>query len=70
MEPLIARKEGWNQRGVYDDPKLTEIAKMYKELGFEVKIKSFKPEHVPGCRECMKSSGDKFKVLFTKKIGS
>ena len=59
---------GWDQRGVYDEPKLIEIAKMYEELGFKVKIEPFKAELVQGCSDCMRSSPDRYKVLYTKKI--
>jgi hypothetical protein len=52
---LIGQIKGWDQRGIYDEPRLGEIAKMYKELGFEIKIEPIKPELVPGCSDCMKS---------------
>ncbi len=70
MDLLKGQIKGWDQRGIYDEPKLSEIAEMYKELGFEIKIEPIKPELVKGCSECMKSSPCNYKVLYTKKIDS
>lgn len=75
MEPLETRINGWEKRGIYDDPKLTQIVKMYKEIGFSVKVEPFKPGIESGiepgieteCTECIKENPDKYKVLYTKK---
>lgn len=67
MDALEARIKGWERRGIYDDPKLTELSKTYKELGFTVRLEPFKPEMETGCTECIKENPDKYKVLYTKK---
>ena len=67
MNILKARIKAWERRGVYDDPRLTELSKMYEELGFTVKLEPVKPEMEAGCTECIKDNPDKYKVLYTKK---
>ena len=67
MDKLETRIKGWKKRGIYDDPKLTQIVKMYEEIGFSVKIEPFKPDMETGCTECIKENPDKYKVLYTKK---
>ena len=64
---LEAQIKGWERRGIYDDPRLTQISKMYEELGFIVKIEPVRPEIEAGCIECIKENPDKYKVLYTKK---
>ena len=63
-----ASLKGWTRRGIYDDPRLTQILKMYEEIGFSVKLEPLRPELEPGCTECIKQNPDKYKVLYTKKI--
>ena len=70
MDTLEARIKGWDRRGVYDDPRLTQISKMYEELGFIVRLDPFSPELEAGCSECIKGNPNKYKVLYTKKKDS
>ena len=67
MDGGQARIKGWTRRGIYDDPRLTEILTMYEDLGFAVKLEPFRPELEPGCNECIKQDPAKFRVLYTKK---
>ncbi len=59
--------EGWENRGTFDDPRLSEIVEMYGEIGFEVRLEPFCPESETGCAECMKAESDKFKVVYTRR---
>lgn len=66
-EELI--KMGWEKRGVYDEPRLSEICDFYKELGFDVLVLPYKGDYDRGCGLCYdadRKSG--FKIVFTKKI--
>ncbi len=63
---MEAQIKGWQLRGVYDDPKLTEISKIYEELGFIIKLVPFNPGLVSGCTKCIMESPDKYKILYTK----
>ena len=65
-EQELAR-EGWAKRVTYDDPRLTEIAQIYKDLGFEVHLEPFDPDTEPGCVECMRCTPDRYKTIYTRK---
>ncbi len=69
MDELETRSEEWVRRGIYDDPKLSQIINMYEEIGFTVRVEPFKPGMEPGCIECIKENPDKYKVLYTKRNG-
>ncbi|MFH1153975.1 MAG: hypothetical protein V1793_09165 [Pseudomonadota bacterium] len=61
-----SQEMGWKKRGIYDEPKLSEIAAMYKELGFQVRLEPLDLlNQTTGCSECMKSSPDRYRVLYT-----
>jgi len=60
-------KEGWEKRATIDEPRLSELVKMYEELGFEVIIEPFIPDEEPGCSECMKTSPQRYRTIYTRK---
>ncbi len=66
-----AQSIGWSYRGIFDDPRLTEMANLYEALGFMVRITPV-PAFFPGkgCDRCFKETPKKFKALYTKKIDS
>lgn len=68
MDTLEPQVKGWERRGIYAEPKLTQISEMYEELGFLVMLKPFNPEIEAGCTECIKENPDEYKVLYTKKM--
>jgi len=70
MDVIESQIKGWERRGIYDDPKLTQILKMYEEIGFVVRLEPFRPDMEAGCTECIKENPDKYKVLYTKKSDS
>ncbi|WP_457553589.1 hypothetical protein [Desulfobacula sp.] len=67
MDILEARINGWERRGIYDDSQLTRISEMYEELGFVVRLESFRPGIEAGCTECIKESPNRYKVIYTQK---
>lgn len=68
MEPLEAHLNGWTLRGVYDEPRLTELIQLYEDLGFSVSLENRLPRD--RCSACMKNQPDRYRVLYTKKIDS
>jgi hypothetical protein len=64
-EKLI--KEGWQKQTTYDDPRLSEMVKMYKEIGFEVHLEPFNAENESGCSGCMQLMPDLFKTIYTRR---
>ncbi len=66
-EKLI--KEGWRKQATYDDPRLSEMVKMYEEIGLEVHLEPFNAENESRCTGCMQLNPDLFKTIFTRRKG-
>ena len=60
-------KEGWKKQVTYDEPRLSEIVEVYREIGYEVHLEPYVPEENPGCTECMKLTPEKFLTIYTRK---
>ena len=63
-DPL--KKEGWQRRSILDEPRLSEVVKMYEDVGLEVLVTDFNPEHANGCKTCLECQPGKFKVVYTR----
>lgn len=66
LKDVLCRK-GWEYKGVFDEPKLSELVEMYEEIGFDVRLEAFNPDEESGCTECMKTAADRFRMIFTKR---
>jgi hypothetical protein len=64
-EKLI--KEGWQKQATYDDPRLSEMAEMYQEIGLEIHLEPFNAENETGCTGCMQLMPDLFKTIYTRR---
>jgi multimeric flavodoxin WrbA len=64
-EKLI--REGWEKQATYDNPRLTEMVEMYKEIGLEVHLEPFNAKNEEGCTGCMQLMPDMFKTIYTRK---
>ena len=64
-EKLIS--EGWEKRMTYDEPRLSEMTAIYKEIGLEVHLEPFDAANEKGCTGCMQLSQDRFKTIYTRK---
>jgi hypothetical protein len=60
-------EQGWTRRGTFDEPKLSEVAEMYLELGFEIHLDPLDLEEDVECDACMRSRPELFKTIYTKK---
>ena len=60
------RGEGWVKRTTYDEPRLSEISEMYRELGYEVHLEPFVPDEESDCTECMRSQPEKYMTVYTR----
>jgi uncharacterized protein (UPF0305 family) len=58
------RQRRWERQATYDEPRLSEIADMYAEIGLEVHLEPFHPDEEPGC---MAITPEKFKTIYTRK---
>jgi hypothetical protein len=60
-------KLGWQRQATYDEPRLSEMVDMYREIGLEVRLEPFDPDEAPGCTECMASMPELYKTIYTRK---
>jgi len=60
------KKEGWEKRFTIDEPRLSEAAEQYKELGFEVLLESVDPS-AEECTSCIAIDPKRYKTIYTRK---
>jgi hypothetical protein len=60
------KKEGWEKRFTIDEPRLSEAAEQYKELGFEVLLESVDP-YTEECTSCIVIDSKRYKTIYTRK---
>jgi hypothetical protein len=58
--------EGWEKRTTYDEPRLSEMVELYKELGFETHLEPLNPDEELECAECMKLAPQNYKTIYTR----
>jgi hypothetical protein len=59
--------DGWEKATTYDEPRLSEMVELYKELGYEVHLEPLNPEEELDCAECMKLVPENYKTVYTRK---
>ncbi len=62
-------KLGWRRRFIADEPRLSEAAQMYGEIGEDVHLKPLDDADLegPDCMECYKARPGMFRVIYTRK---
>ena len=63
-DPL--EKEGWERCSILDGSRLSEVVKMYEELGFEVLVTEFDPEKIDASESCSDCVDEQLKVVYTR----
>ncbi len=63
-DPL--EKEGWERRSILDEPRLSEVVKMYEELGLEVLVTDFDSEKIDAPESCSDCVDEQLKVVYTR----
>ena len=63
-EKLI--KKGWQKQTTYEDPRLSEMAEIYQEIGLEIHLEPFNAENESGCTGCMQLMPGLFKTIYTR----
>ena len=65
---FVFNESDWTRRNVADEPRLSELVELYKELGFEVYLKEVDKDECPEdeCTSCLMADPDKYKVIFTR----
>ena len=59
------KKEGWEKRFTIDEPRLSEMAEQYKELGFEVLLEPVDLSSEE-CTSCMAVDSKRYKTIYTR----
>jgi len=69
IDRKILEQEGFEKRGVYDEPKLSEILEMYKEAGFDVVVVDYEKTLDAACSYCFDTEreSNRYKVVYTRK---
>jgi hypothetical protein len=73
-------KEGWVKQFIANEPRLSEAASLYEELGFEVHLEPLPKRQEcdtcagteghtekEECRICFEGFGDQYKIIFTRR---
>jgi hypothetical protein len=60
-------KEGWENRGEFCEPRLSEFVKLYEEMGLEVRLVPLDPENLPGCGVCFEKDMDKYRAIYVRR---
>ena len=63
-------EQGWTRQSTNDEPRLSELVQLYRDIGYEVHLEPFHPEEEPGCSECMNNSVERYKTIYVKKTFS
>jgi hypothetical protein len=57
--------QGWRRQATYDEPRLSEMAGAYREIGLQVHTEAFHPEDEKGCTGCLATFPDLYKTIYT-----
>jgi len=60
------KKKGWEKRFTMDEPRLSEMAEQYRELGFEVLLEPVDTSSEE-CTTCITAFQDRYKTIYTRK---
>jgi len=60
-------RQGWKRQATCDEPRLSEIADLYRDIGLEVHVEPFHPDEEPGCTGCLAAMPDRYKTIYTRK---
>ena len=59
---------GWVKQFTADEPRLSEAVEEYQELGFEVHLEPLDPLEMAGeCTSCLMASGDRYRIIYTRR---
>jgi len=59
--------QGWQRQATYDEPRLSEMADMYEQIGLEIHLEPLHAEEEPGCTGCMEIMPGLYKTIYTRK---
>lgn len=60
-------KAGWQRQFTTEEPRLSEVVELYRELGYEVRLEQACGElPLPECASCYETFCDKYKTIFIR----
>ncbi len=59
--------QGWRRQATTDEPRLSEMADLYRQIGMEVHLEPFHPEEEEGCIGCLAESPDRYWTIYIRK---
>lgn len=73
-------KAGWEKRFVACEPRLSEMADMYREIGFDVHLEPLPAKEDlgaeetsscedKGCTACFDADPERYRIIFTRRLG-
>lgn len=69
--PVVHPEAGWETRFIGSEPRLSEVAEMYREIGFEVRVEPFDKGSCSGCcTDCFTGEGVGAYVVYTREVES
>jgi hypothetical protein len=60
------QKQGWEKRFSMDEPRLSEMAEQYQELGFEVLLEPVDTSSEE-CTACITAAPDRYRTIYTRR---
>lgn len=60
-------QQGWTKKGIYDEPRLSEIMTLCTDIGLEVRKVPFDPAHETQCTACLQASAERFFTVYTRR---
>lgn len=67
----VLNADGWERNCIVDEPRLSEIVELHKELGFEVHLEPVSSclctEHT--CTTCFHENPKRFKIIYIRRPG-
>jgi hypothetical protein len=62
------KSENWERRGIFTEPRLSELIALYEELGYEVRVEPINPKDLPleDCHECYLVQAERYRTIFTR----
>jgi hypothetical protein len=61
------KKEGWEKRFTIDEPRLSEMAQQYRELGFEILLEPVDTSSEE-CTACITPFSERYKTIYTRRL--
>jgi hypothetical protein len=60
------KAKGWERQNTIDEPRLSELVKMYEDLGFEVHLEPLHRDELGECDQCMKAEPGRYKTIYIR----